>query len=229
MTSVLAPGYRVLELGCGTGNVLRILEKVCSSGIVLGVDLFAEGLQYARARSSCLLVQGDVRALPFWVEFDLIGIFDLLEHLCNDMEVLRHIHAALIPGGVLVLTVPAHKQLWSYFDEASHHCRRYERIELANKLVRAGFEIEYLTYYMAGIFPLVWFGRRLAALIGRSASVHELAMRELRFGRVMNDLLAWLLSQEVRLITRRVRLPFGTSLLAVARKPLHPSPDHHYK
>lgn len=73
MTSMLAPGYRVLELRCETGNVLRILERVCPSGIVVGMDLFAEGLQQARARISCLLVQGDVRALPFEIQFDLIG------------------------------------------------------------------------------------------------------------------------------------------------------------
>ncbi len=218
-----ASGYRVLEVGCGTGNVLRVLERTCQHGTVVGMDLFADGLQYARRRTSCLLVQGDIHTPPFGTQFDLIGLFDVLEHLPDDMQILRDLHAMLAPGGVLLLTVPAHRSLWSYFDEASHHCRRYELAELQSKLVGTGYRVEYLTQYMATIFPLVWLGRRLAALIDRRPSgdadrTHDLAHRELRITPVVNDLLAVLLAQEARVIGRLGSLPIGTSLVAVARK-----------
>jgi SAM-dependent methyltransferase len=221
----LAPGYRVLEVGCGTGNVLRVLEQACPRGTVVGMDLFAEGLQYAHQRTNCPLVQGDMHMPPFGAQFDLIGLFDVLEHLPDDMQVLRDLHAMLAFGGVLLLTVPAHPSLWSYFDEASHHCRRYELAELENKLIGTSYRVEYITQYMASIFPLVWLGRRLTALTDRrragdAGHTHDLAARELRITPVVNDLLALLLAQEARLIARRRPLSIGTSLLAVARKDL---------
>jgi SAM-dependent methyltransferase len=230
ITARMEPGYRVLEVGCGDGNVLRVLDAVCGDGTVIGMDLFAEGLRYARLRASCPLVQGDIHASPFGSHFELIGLFDVLEHLPDDMQVLRDIHSMLAPGGALLLTVPAHRSLWSYFDEASHHCRRYEQAELHGKLRRAGYRIEYMSYYMMSIFPLVWLGRRLATLGRRNRNAggrspeqtHQLALDELRVRPGANGALTWVLSLETRLIARRKHLPAGTSLLAVARREIRP-------
>jgi hypothetical protein len=127
----------------------------------------------------------------------------------------------LAPGGALLLTVPAHPVLWSYFDEASHHCRRYTRRELAGKLTRAGYRIEYLSPYMASLFPLMWLGRRLAAALHRGTDhtpsySDALASAELQVRPGVNELLAWVLAQGTRLLARRCRLPLGTSLLAIA-------------
>lgn len=220
----LAPEYRVLEVGCGTGNVLRILEQTCLDGMVIGMDLFAEGLQYAHQRISCPLVQGDMHSPPFGTkQFDLIGLFDVLEHLPDDMRVLNELHAMLALGGRLLLTVPAHSSLWSYFDEASHHCRRYGLADLRNKLSCTGYRIEYLTPYMTSIYPLVWLGRRAAELFDQRPSddtgrTNELTVNELRIVPIINTILTFLLTQETRLIAHRRRLPIGTSLLAIARK-----------
>jgi SAM-dependent methyltransferase len=219
-----AEGYRVLEVGCGTGNVLRVLEQVCSRGTVTGMDLFAEGLEFARQRTRCALVVGDIRHPPFDAPFDLVGMFDVLEHLPDDIEVLRAVRRLVAPGRMLLLTVPAHPELWSYFDEASCHCRRYRINELRSKLASAGFEIEFMTEFMAGLYPLVWAGRRLAGLKKRknsetAASNMELTARELRIVPVFNQLMLWLLSREARWIAARRRLPVGTSIMAVARNP----------
>lgn len=224
LVSGLAPGYRVLEVGCGTGNVLRVLRDICSDGIVIGMDLFSEGLTFARERTTAALVQGDMHHPPFATgKFDIIGLFDVLEHLPDDMAVLGDLHSLLTDHGALLLTVPAHPVLWSYFDEASCHCRRYLPGELRAKLTEAGYRLEYLTQYMAAIFPLVWIGRRLAALAGRSvgaqaAGVNALAERELRIDPFINSLLAGILGWEVHFLAHRRRLPFGTSLLAIALK-----------
>jgi len=223
ITANLAPGYRVLEVGCGTGNVLRVLEQTCTNGVVMGMDLFTEGLQYARRRTTCQMVQADIHAPPFTTQFHLISLFDVLEHLQDDMQVLRNVHTMLAQGGILLLTVPAHPSLWSYFDEASHHCRRYRVSKLESKLNNTGYQIEYLTQYMVSIFPLVWLGRRLKSLIDRRSSgsvdrTNALAQAELHITPVANGLLAFLLAQEARLIARRRRLPIGTSILAIARR-----------
>lgn len=222
LTATMPLGYRVLEVGCGTGNVLHMLEQVCADGTVVGMDLFADGLQYARRRASCHLIQGNMCAPPFAEQFNLIGMFDVLEHLTDDMQALRDLKAMLVPGGALLLTVPAHQSLWSYFDEESRHCRRYAPSELRSKLIEAGYRVEYLTQYMATIFPLVWLGRRVAALISRSpvgeANGKDVAAADLRVVPVINDVLALLLAQEARVIARRRQLPIGTSIIAVARK-----------
>lgn len=221
--SQLAPGYRVLEVGCGTGNVTRVLERMCSTGLVVGFDLFEVGLQYARQRLSCPLVQGDLRDLPFRPGFSIIGLFDVLEHQPDDIELLKNLHALLAPDGVLVLTVPAHQSLWSYFDEASRHCRRYELDDLERKLRCVGYRVEFLSEYMAALFPLLWLRRRFASL-GRArycedqSYAHKLALQELRVIPGLNALLTWVLAVEVRFVARGHRLPIGTSLLAVVRR-----------
>lgn len=217
------PGYRVLEVGCGTGNVLRHLVRICRGATVVGMDLFAEGLLYARDRAKCPVVQADAGCTPFRVGFELVGIFDVLEHTPDDMRVLRDLHALLVPGGILLLTVPAGKVLWSYFDEISHHCRRYEAPELAEKLRQAGFELELVTHYMAVIYPLVRLIRRLRTQVqqrqdGTLDAVGALRS-EFKISPIANALLTLVLRAETVWVSLGNRLPFGTSLVAVARRP----------
>jgi SAM-dependent methyltransferase len=209
-------GYRVLEVGCGTGNVLRYLEQVCKKGQVFGLDLFYEGLRFAKQRVTCPLIQADLHHPPFSTRFDIVAMFDVLEHIPDDLDILSSLHTFLAPEGMLILTVPAHMSLWSYFDEASHHCRRYEPLELEQKLNQTGFKVEFITPYMTSIFPLVWLGRRLASL--KQGKVDELASNELRITPVVNEVIAWVLSLETKFTLSRRRLPTGTSLLALAGK-----------
>jgi SAM-dependent methyltransferase len=220
LTRSLPDGYRVLEVGCGNGNVLRVLERVCARGEVIGLDREAERLQYARQRVRCRLVQADIYDWPFRRPFHVIGMFDVLEHLSDDCQVLRQLHRALAPGCRLVLTVPAHKELWSYTDVAAEHYRRYAPAELNQTLVECGFTVEYLTQFMMVLWPLMWLGRRLAARIpprNIGPRDRQLFLRELRVVPVLNALLTRLLEREARWIARGGHLPLGTSLLAIAR------------
>ena len=214
ITADLAPGFRVLEVGCGDGNVLRFLESACATGSVIGMDYFLEGLQYARRRCCCPLVQGDIARPPFSTTFQIIGIFDVLEHLTDDRGVLRDLWRLLDDTGKLLITVPAHMSLWSAFDEASGHCRRYSRKELEEKLTEAGFRVDFITPYMASIFPLVWLARRLGKLFRQRDATEGAVERELHIIPFVNEILTSLLLLEARWISRRRRLPFGASLLA---------------
>ena len=221
LASDLPAGSRVLEVGCGTGNVLRVLERSCGTGRVIGFDLWAEGLAHVRRRTGCPLVQGDLRRNPFSCRFELVGLFDVLEHIPDDTAVLKTVFDMLPPGGVLLITVPARPSLWSYFDEASRHCRRYSRADLETRLSEAGLRIEFVSEFMMSAYPLVRAGRYLAAR-ARPASadkrVDELAAAELRVLPGVNLVMKFLLKLENRLLARRVRLPLGTSLIAVARR-----------
>ena len=219
ITRDLAPGYRVLEMGCGDGNVLRFLERACPTATVVGMDLYGEGIRYARGRTACSLVQGDVRRAPFAKTFQMIGIFDVLEHIPDDLQILRDLHELLDPAGALILTVPAHQSLWSYFDELSGHCRRYAREELETRLDKAGFTIEFLTPYMASLYPMMSLSRKLRAQTSaKGGDPNQLLKQELRIVPVLNELLAWELNWEARWLAGRRELPFGTSWLAIARK-----------
>jgi SAM-dependent methyltransferase len=104
----LPAGYRVLEVGCGTGNVLRHLERVCKHGHVIGLDLFHEGLRYAKQRVTCALVQADLHRPPFRTGFDLIGMFDVLEHLDRDEVIRRRLfeHMAMSARKKVILFTP---------------------------------------------------------------------------------------------------------------------------
>jgi SAM-dependent methyltransferase len=224
LTAGLPAGFRVLEVGCGTGVVLRALEPVCRRGRLTGMDLYEEGLAAARRRLDCTLIQGDALEPPALPEpFDVVGSFDMIEHLEDDRRVLRNLAAMTRPGGALVVTVPANPKLWSYFDEANHHCRRYVPDDLAAKATEAGFEVEYLSHFMATIFPLVWLKRRFSNLFGRRLTwagnrERQLVERELTVFPVVNGLLARLLAPEVRAIARRKTFRHGTSLILVGRK-----------
>ena len=88
-------------------------------------------------------------------------MFDVLEHIPEDVETLVALREALTPGGRLMLTVPSHQNLWSYFDEAAHHCRRYSSREIRARLIEAGFEVEFLSEFMTCIFPIVWLFRKI--------------------------------------------------------------------
>lgn len=223
LTAGLPDGFNLLEVGCGTGNVLRMLEKTCSRGRVAGMDLFSDGLQFARRRVRVPLIQGDMTHPPFQPCFDLLCMFDVLEHLPDDVDILRSVSKLLARDGRLVLTVPSDPRLWSYFDTASHHYRRYTRADLQEKMEQAGFEVEFISPYMFSTYPLVWLNRRLAGRIKDGEQLNESQIEkkstdELAIIPVVNEILAWLLSLEAGWLASDRHLPAGTSLLAVGRK-----------
>ncbi|HJU88177.1 MAG TPA: class I SAM-dependent methyltransferase [Gemmatimonadaceae bacterium] len=213
----LQPNYRVAEIGCGTGVVLRMLTHLFRRGTTIGMDLHVEGLRYARQRTGAMLIAADVAAPPIRAGFDVVGMFDVLEHIPDDERILRHVIRLLKPAGYLVLTVPAHPSLWSYADDVARHCRRYTRRSLTDVLQRAGFRIEYQTDFMTVLLPIMWLTRRGSRRALTDAEKIERTGSELRVVPGLNEIMTWALTQEARFIGRRARLPFGTSLLVVAR------------
>jgi SAM-dependent methyltransferase len=217
----LPAGYRVLEVGCGTGNTLRILERTCHAGVVVGSDPFEEGLRIARRRVACELVQSTVEELRVSGAFDLICAFDVLEHVSDDVRALTELRHRLQGTGAVLLTVPAHQKLWSPVDEAGHHYRRYSEEQLQMVLERAGYRVTYMTPFMSVLYPLIWMARRATRSPSGRVSrgrAFELARRELRIIPLWNEVLLTLLSLELPRLRARARIPVGTSILAVARR-----------
>lgn len=200
-----------LELGCGTGQVLRAIANAFPSARMSGSELFVEGLAFARKRvPRARFMQMDATRIPFTAEFDLIGAFDVVEHIHDDTRVLFEIHRALRPGGAVILTVPQHPWLWSHQDELAHHQRRYRRGELERKLRDCGFRVAYSTSFVSLLLPLLVLSR----LVARRNEDDPL--REMRISGASNAILGGVLALEFLLLRTGLRLPAGGSRLAVA-------------
>jgi SAM-dependent methyltransferase len=209
------PGARsLLEVGCGTGFVLAGLERAFPELRLVGAELFPTGLKVAAERAPrAELLQADARRLPYEDEFDLIGTFDVLEHIEEDEDVLREIHRSLHPNGGLLATVPQHPRLWSEVDDFSRHVRRYRRPELLAKLRRTGFDVVRCTSFVSLLLPLL----ALSRLRQRRRRVFD-PLAEYRSPSFVDSGLACVMAAEGSLIRVGLPLSAGGSLLAVARR-----------
>lgn len=206
---------RYHELGCGSGYVLAGVRAALPELEASGSELFGAGLAVAGKRlPGTPLYRIDGRALPFTAEFDVVGAYDVLEHVEEDERVLAELHRAVRPGGGVVLTVPQHPWLWSAADDYGRHVRRYTRRELVAKLERAGFEPVRVTSFVTFLLPLL----ALSRLLRRSSDEPYDPETEYRATARVDRLLEAVLTAERALLRRGVDLPAGGSLLAVARR-----------
>lgn len=205
----------VLEIGCGTGFVLSGLEAHFPGIRLAGSEIKIPGLAYAAQRvKSATLFQVDARRIPFVEEFDVVGAFDVLEHIQEDELVLSQINQAVVPGGGIILTVPQHRFLWSQQDEYACHVRRYEAENLKQKVRRAGFVVDRVTSFVSLLLPLMFLSRWRK----RKAVEKFDPLSELRIGRFANSLMETTLDIERVLIRLGCSVPVGGSLLLIARK-----------
>jgi len=210
------PGARsLLEVGCGTGFVLAGMATVFPALKLAGSEAASEGLALAAARApGASLMQMDARHIPFRGEFDVVGGFDVIEHVEDDRAVLAELRAAAVPGGGVLLTVPQHPALWSEYDARAGHVRRYGARELRTKVMEAGLEIVRMTSFVALLLPFMYLSRRAQRAPG--AGYDPLA--ELRIVPWLNRILEGILGAERALISAGVNFPAGGSLLVVARR-----------
>jgi SAM-dependent methyltransferase len=207
---------RLLEIGCGTGFVLQQLAAENRYQLT-GLESHIAGLRHARARlPSVEFVQADARDLPYNSEFDAVGAFDVIEHVNEDAAVLTSIRRALTVGGIVIVTVPQHKWLWSGTDEQAMHKRRYTRRELTAKLEAAGLEILRVTSFVTILLPVMYASRLTKRR--RPNATSEIDLYELETSRAANTVCSAAMRIDEALLSLGVSLPFGGSLLAVARK-----------
>lgn len=208
--TAISPG-RFLDIGCGTGIFLRMLEK---RGAAYGLDLSEQALSYCQRDGCRLLVRAAGGRLPFKDNsFSLVTLLDMIEHVDNDLAVLKEVYRICKPGGVVVITVPAFEFLWGSHDDSHHHKRRYVLTHLREMGLSAGFILEKLTYTNFFIFLPVLLRR----IISRNASSSKES--DLRHTpKPINEMLKRIYKFEAFYL-KRGNFPWGVSLLMVLRKP----------
>lgn len=206
----------ILEAGCGTGGNFAMLGRY---GRLYAMESDTTALQYAARRNTAEVARGWLPdEIPFpGRQFDLIVLLDVLEHIEQDAATLAALAGRLVPGGSMLITVPAFRFLWSGHDELHHHIRRYTRAGLAATIARSGLVADRLTYFNSIMFPLVF----LVRIFSRLRKVPTATGLGLPPSSV-NRLLTALFASERRLL-KFGELPIGVSLLAVARKPSYPA------
>lgn len=216
----LPTGARILEVGCGEGDLLSHLR---GEGFdVAGAELLREGLDGCLRRPHGALFQCDANRLPFREEFDAVALFDVLEHLDDDEAAVRACAAAVRPGGVVMFTVPAFDVLWGIWDDWNGHRRRYRRSQMIRLLRRAGLSVAEARYFWAVLFPPM-LAVRLAKRAGSRLGVYREpdsaeGWREGRTGPRLHRLMMALFRMETAL-GAALPWPFGGSLLVVGRRP----------
>jgi SAM-dependent methyltransferase len=226
----IGPNLNVVDLGGGCGGWLSYLLARTKNrlGDVVLADSSASALSLAEScvPRSVECIEIDLMDLPWSRRFLVAFLLDVLEHLPNEAAVLAQIRAALEPGGFLFVTVPAFPSFWTWNDDVCHHQRRYRRGDFVRLAVECGFELVDARYFMFILSPLLLASRLTAAATKRprtDSERHALLKRMHEIPHpVVNAALAAAFAAETPL-GHLVRFPWGTSLLAVLRRPSAPA------
>jgi SAM-dependent methyltransferase len=201
---------RILEIGCGTGGNLPMLGRF---GEVSAVEMDENAREIAFRKTNNIY---DIRTgrcpdeIPFRGQrFDLICMFDVLEHIDEDTETLIAARQMLAKNGRVLITVPAYQWLWSSHDEFLHHKRRYSATALRQKVIAAGLRPVKLSYFNTILFPLAAVMRLKDRLQGNASAAGSRVPPA-----SINTLFSSVFAAE-RFLLGRFDLPFGVSLLCV--------------
>jgi ubiquinone/menaquinone biosynthesis C-methylase UbiE len=206
------PRPQILDVGCGTGLTLRSLK---TTGLAVGLDVSENVLQYSRKEVSTSLICANATSLPFASgSFDVVLALDVLEHISDERLILGEIRRVLRAGGLTLVTVPAFSWLWTELDTLGGHYRRYTLGELGRSLAAAGFKVEKLSYFNFFLFPALVLERMMKKLTRPPLRAYIP-----RLPRIIDRTFRSFLGMESVLL-RKIDLPIGGSVVAVARQTL---------
>jgi SAM-dependent methyltransferase len=202
------PNARILEIGCGTGHNLSMLRQF---GNVEGLELDEAARKIAEKRLGRAVMSSPLPELSGVREgeYDLVGAFDVIEHIKDDQAAVASIAARLKAGGKFVMTVPAHQWMWSAHDVVNHHQRRYSKAALRRLIEQSPLRLEAIGYFNSLLFPVAIAERMASKARGKDDANLSLPAAPL------NSALERVFAAERHLIGR-LPLPPGLSLFAVA-------------
>jgi ubiquinone/menaquinone biosynthesis C-methylase UbiE len=200
---------QILDVGCGTGAILKRLGNPERN---VGIDLAPEAISFCQQRGLNNVRHGDICALPFTdASFDAVICSSVIYHewVGDVATAVREMRRVLRPSGVLVINVPAFRFLHSAHDDAVMTARRFRKAEIRELLSTQDFKIRRLTYWTALLFPLAVAAR----IFGGSKMGRDFESTDSWSQRVLGQVMKLELG-----LLRRISMPFGVALLAVARK-----------
>ncbi len=201
----------MLDAGCGTGGFLARVVGAYPETAMFGLDVDPTACARAAAKSACPISAGSLDKLPF-VDgaFAIIISADVLCHGgVNEHFALRQFHRCLAKDGWLILNLPAYRWLLSRHDAAVHNVRRYTVNTLRSLLHATGFATVYISYWNTLLFPFMVVTRKLS-----SGSVSDVKL----YPRPIDILCRSATNVETALLRMGIRLPFGGSVIAIAKR-----------
>lgn len=205
----VAAGSSILDVGCGTGF---ILERLRDRYEVHGLDDAAIAVEFCHSKGLSFVERGILgQARLSRDSYDLVTLLDVIEHVDDDVGILRSAKDVLAPGGQVLVTVPALSMLWSNHDVVHHHRRRYDRPMLTRALRSAGLEPTWMSYFNTLLFPLIAAARLAGKIKGDTANDSDSIP-----GAPVNELLYRTFRAEQALLPR-MSLPVGVSIVCLAK------------
>jgi 2-polyprenyl-3-methyl-5-hydroxy-6-metoxy-1,4-benzoquinol methylase len=208
----------ILDIGCATGNLIKHIVEYKDLTIT-GSEIYVNGLVYAKNNlPNVEFIQYDVAEGVIDKHFDLITAFDVIEHIDNDHNALENMNHMLSDSGVLIISVPQYQFLFGALDKIVHHKRRYSQKLLIGKLEAVGFKIEYVTSFVSLLFPLMLISRIMERKFNPNTPAQQALKEKATFSPIINKIFDILMRFDEVLIKNNISLPFGGTLIVVARK-----------
>jgi len=200
-------GATILEIGCGTGHNLAMLAQF---GRVDALEVDADARAIAEQRLGRPVLSAPLPELSGVAEghYDMIGAFDVIEHIADDTAAVSSIARRLKPGGKLVVAVPAHQWMWSAHDTVNHHHRRYSKRALKRLITASPLKLEAIGYFNSLLFPLAVAQRLASRVAGKDDSNLKLPAKPVNYAFERGF-------AAERLLIGRIPLPPGLSLFAI--------------
>ena len=208
-----------LEIGCGTGYVTKMIAKKFPDKKIYASEYLLSGLDEAKARlenfNNVSLIRLDARKIESKNKYDIIGAFDVIEHISEEDIVLKEINNSLKKNGKFIFSVPQHEFLWSIYDDLGFHKRRYSRKYLVQKLKENNFEIIYINSFNSFLLPAMYVSR----FLNKFKKKEEFdVMDELKINNFLNNIFKKILNFEYFLSKIGINFQFGGSLIGIAKK-----------
>lgn len=201
---------KILDIGCGTGKNVEVLGQL---GPTSGIDISEEAIRFCKKRNLKNIYLAGVEKTGFRENyFDLVAMFDVLEHVEEKSSLLESARI-LKESGYLLVTVPAYMWLWSKWDDVLHHKRRYTKSNLMKVLKENGFKVVFTSYLYPHLVIPVFFIRFLKSKL----QSHEYESDFKMSSPFLNQVLLFIARIQIKLM-QLIPLPFGTSIICLAQK-----------